>query len=228
MSDHNTPRLFQHRVPEADIWWLLCAGSAESSGERRALATRGRLFCFGKREGKALGVPIQSKKRRRQPPHAATRHKKRHPCTARRRRMVCARNCAPAPIGQGERQECQRVSPKTPHLQEREARERVRPSIFPLIQPCSRSATEGPRLEARFALADRAGAQRAEQKNRRLLKAPNPPQCCWLAPTQDPLLPSVNRADNRNEPEACEPQSAFWRGHFPFGSNPRLRCFGSS
>tara|TARA_R110000787_G_scaffold25728_1_gene72121 strand:- start:8675 stop:9061 length:387 start_codon:yes stop_codon:yes gene_type:complete len=50
----------------------------------------------------------------------------RHPCTARRRAVVCARNCAPAPTGQGERQECLRVRTKKSHPQGAQ-RERVRP-----------------------------------------------------------------------------------------------------
>jgi len=37
---------------------------------------------------------------------------RRHPCTARRRPVVCARKSAPAPAGQGERQECLRVRTK--------------------------------------------------------------------------------------------------------------------
>ena len=67
-----------------------------------------------------------------QPPSAATRHRQRHPCTARRRRAMwrqaeqrqgrCAigaappveANARPALARQGERQERQRVSPKTP------------------------------------------------------------------------------------------------------------------
>jgi hypothetical protein len=37
-----------------------------------------------------------------------------------------------AGVRQGEKQECQRVSSKTPHPQEREARDRVHPPKFPL------------------------------------------------------------------------------------------------
>ena len=44
-------------------------------------------------------------------------------CTARRRRMVCARACAPAPIRQGERQERQRVSQRHRTLKERSGKE---------------------------------------------------------------------------------------------------------
>jgi hypothetical protein len=47
-------------------------------------------------------------------------------------RTPCARTCGPAGVRQGERQECQRVSSKTPHPYEREARARARPQILPL------------------------------------------------------------------------------------------------
>lgn len=48
-------------------------------------------------------------------------------------RTPCARACGPAGVRQGERQECLRVSPKTPHPQERAARDRVRLWKIPLI-----------------------------------------------------------------------------------------------
>jgi len=52
--------------------------------------------------------------------------------TLRGRRKPCARESASAGIRQRARQECQRVSTKTPHPQEREARDRVRHSSLPL------------------------------------------------------------------------------------------------
>lgn len=66
-------------------------------------------------------------------------------------RTSCARACGPAGVRPGERQECLRVSSNTPHPQEREARDRVRPWNLPLILPRSRSSPEGPRLQAWFA-----------------------------------------------------------------------------
>ncbi len=68
----------------------------------------GRLFCFGNERAKPLAFP-PTRRRSRQAPPAAPRH--RNGTLARRdaRRMECARNCASAPIRQGERQECQRV-----------------------------------------------------------------------------------------------------------------------
>ena len=70
--------------------------------------------------------------------------KKRYPCTARRRAVVCARGSAPAPTGQGERQECQRVSKKNRTLGERSGKEcdlkypahhqrAARPALVPAI-----------------------------------------------------------------------------------------------
>lgn len=71
---------------------------------------------------------------------------------ARRRRMVCARACAPAPIRQGERQECQRVSAKMPRPQERQRRgtERVLEpsrslSLLPIATRVGRDYRPGPR-----------------------------------------------------------------------------------
>ena len=87
---------------------------------------------------------------------ARIQHKQRHPCTARRRRMACARNRAPAPLRQGERQECQRVSSKTPHPQERAARDRVRPNI-PAQFPCSRSSPGWAETTGPVRAAHRAG-----------------------------------------------------------------------
>ena len=70
--------------------------------------------------------------------------KRRHPCTARRRAAVCARGSAPAPAGQGERQECQRVSKKSRTLVEHSGKEcglknpahhqrAARPALVPAI-----------------------------------------------------------------------------------------------
>ncbi len=70
--------------------------------------------------------------------HAATSvmlaqraHRKRRPCTARRSWPPCARACAPAGGQQGKRQECQRVSTKTPRPV-RTCEDRARRSIIPL------------------------------------------------------------------------------------------------
>ena len=45
------------------------------AGQRAKPATRGQLFCFGKREGKALGVPTIPRNKGVSLPPAATRHK---------------------------------------------------------------------------------------------------------------------------------------------------------
>ena len=75
---------------------------------------------------------------------------KRHPCTARRRAVVCARVRAPAPTGQGERQECQRVRTKSRTLKERSGKECVLQKI-PLIIQTLPIVTDRPRLQAWFA-----------------------------------------------------------------------------
>jgi hypothetical protein len=72
---------------------------ARASG-RAATATRGRLFRFGQREGKALGVPACEMNGADQAPAAATRHNKGTLATARSRRMSCARACGPAGVRQ--------------------------------------------------------------------------------------------------------------------------------
>lgn len=61
------------------------------AGQRATPATRGRLFCFGKREGKALGVPAKQTNGGGQPPLSRIAAQKRHPRMARRRRMPCWR-----------------------------------------------------------------------------------------------------------------------------------------
>jgi hypothetical protein len=57
------------------------------AGQRAKPATRGPLFCFGKREGKALGVPT-NREWRRSASRSRNAAKQRHPCTVRRRRAV--------------------------------------------------------------------------------------------------------------------------------------------
>ena len=54
-----------------------------------------------------------------------------------------------------------RVRTRKPHPQERAARGRVRPPEIPLRFPRSRSSPEGPRLQAWFASANRAGCRQA-------------------------------------------------------------------
>jgi hypothetical protein len=107
----------------------------------QATATRGRLFRFREREGKALGVTANqdteavSLPQPRRGTGTAPLHGATPPDEVRAGR-------APAPIRQGKRQECQRVSSKTPHPQEREARDRARPQTLPLNILRSRSSPE--------------------------------------------------------------------------------------
>lgn len=56
------------------------------------------------------------------------------------------------------------VRTRRPHPQERAARDRVRPPGIPLRFPRSRSLPAGPRLQAWFALANRAGRRQAAPK----------------------------------------------------------------
>ena len=103
---------------------------ARASG-RAATATRGRLFRFGKREGKALGVPANQTNGADQAPAAATRHNNGTLATARSqpdgvRAQLCASahpamREARAPAGQhknaapsGARSAGQSASARTP------------------------------------------------------------------------------------------------------------------
>jgi hypothetical protein len=88
--------------------------------------------------------------------------------TVRRRRMVCARNGAPAPIRQEERRECQRVSSKN-SAPSRSAAGKSATLDSPAHLPRSRSSPEGPRLEAWFAPANRAGRRQAAPTQSRLI-----------------------------------------------------------
>ena len=109
-----------------------------------------------------------------QPPSAATRQKQRHPCTARRSRAVWRQaksgqgccpegaappvtaNACPPPGRQGQRRECQRVSPKTPHPQGAQ-REECDPRKSRSFSHTPDRHPNGPGLKARSAPADRAG-----------------------------------------------------------------------
>jgi len=92
-------------------------------------------------------------------------NRKRHPCTARRRRTSCARACGPAGVRRGERHECLRVSTKTPHPQERAARDRVRPWKIPhILQRASRAAL--PPLRQRSSPAGRDAAGGSVKRSR--------------------------------------------------------------
>jgi proline racemase len=62
-----------------------------------------------------------------------------------------------AGVWQGEKRECQRVSQKKLHSQEREARDRVRLSKFPLNCHAPDRHPDGTGLKARCAFAHRAG-----------------------------------------------------------------------
>jgi hypothetical protein len=79
-------------------------------------------------------------------------------------RTFCARTCGPAGVRQGEWQERQRVSSKTPRHQERDSSGTER-----VLQP-SRSLSlapdrhpNGPGLQARFAPADRPGCPQGQR-----------------------------------------------------------------
>lgn len=109
---------------------------ARASG-RTATATRGWLFCFGNERAKSLAFPHNQMNGGGQPPLAATRQNNGTLAQNDASRTPCARTCGPAGVRQGEMQERRRVSQKTPHPQEREARDRVRPQIIPLIMPGS-------------------------------------------------------------------------------------------
>lgn len=138
---------------------------ASGGGLSRIISLKTSLFIkpalILAREGKAPGVPHLQMNGGDRPPSATARHRQRRPCTLRRRRAMwrqaeqrqgrCAISAAPpvearAPLplaGQGERQERQRVSPKTPHPQGAK-RERVRPQKIPLTFARARSLPEGP------------------------------------------------------------------------------------
>jgi hypothetical protein len=153
--------------------WNGPAGEARHTGVTILLwETRGQSPWRSRLSGNGAG----------QAPSAATRHRQRHPCTARRRRAVwrqakweqgcCPKGSAPpvpakarpSPVRQGEKRECLRVSSKTPHPQERAARERVRPQRFPrswrhLPLNAPDRYPDGPGLKARCAWAHRAGCR---------------------------------------------------------------------
>jgi len=107
----------------------------------------------------------------RRSPRRAAGHRERRPRTERRRRVTCRQaehatrllreaqrpveaSARPALIRQEERREHLRVSAKTPRPQERAARDRARPYIFPLIIPAPDRHPNGPGLQARSAPAD--------------------------------------------------------------------------
>ena len=71
----------------------------------QATATRGRLFRFGEREGKALGVPAEPTIAPvRRSPRRAADHQQRRPRTARRRRVTCRRaECATRLLREAQR-----------------------------------------------------------------------------------------------------------------------------
>jgi hypothetical protein len=89
---------------------------ARASG-RTATATRGWLFCFGNERAKPLAFPHNQMNGGGQPPLAATRQNNGTLAQNDASRTSCARTCGPAGVRQGEWQERQRVSSKTPHPQ---------------------------------------------------------------------------------------------------------------
>jgi hypothetical protein len=70
-------------------------------------------------------APSVSIAHRRDYPIREAARQRRHPSTARRRAAVCARKCASAPTGHGERQKCLRVRTKSLTLKERSGKECV-------------------------------------------------------------------------------------------------------
>jgi hypothetical protein len=104
------------------------------------------------REGKALGVPRRSAteataslsrasgtktapSQRRDAAGGVAASRARDKAVAHSAAPQLEASARPSPARQGERQERQRVSTRTPRPQEREARDRARPSDFPLSCP---------------------------------------------------------------------------------------------
>lgn len=124
---------------------------ARASG-RAATATRGRLFCFGDERAKPLAFPRRSAteataslsrasgtktapSQRRDAAGGVAASRARDKAVAHSAAPQLEASARPSPARQEERRERQRVSTRTPRPQEREARDRARPSDFPLSCP---------------------------------------------------------------------------------------------